>query len=119
MIHAVCTPPGDPMFDGILITKDDAGYRAQLQSIDEPQLPARDVTVQVGWSTVNCRDGLGSSGQSPGVRRFPMVPGSDFAGTVTASGHAGWKVGDQVVLNGWGVGETHWGGLAGVARVKS
>jgi len=106
------------MFEGILITKDDAGYRAQLQSIDEAQLPEGDVTVQVAWSTLNYKDGLAITGQSPVVRRFPMVPGIDFAGTVTASSHAGWKVGDQVVLNGWGVGETHWGGLAGVARVK-
>ena len=106
------------MFEGILITKDDAGYRAQLQSIDEAQLPEGDVTVQVAWSTLNYKDGLAITGQSPVVRRFPMVPGIDFAGTVTASSHAHWKVGDQVVLNGWGVGETHWGGLAGVARVK-
>ncbi|RUP31051.1 MAG: oxidoreductase, partial [Curvibacter sp.] len=106
------------MFEGILITKDDAGYRAQLQSIDEAQLPEGDVTVQVAWSTLNYKDGLAITGQSPVVRRFPMVPGIDFAGTVTASSHPAWQVGDQVVLNGWGVGETHWGGLAGVARVK-
>lgn len=106
------------MFEGILIIKDDAGYRAQLQSIDEALLPGGDVTVQVAWSTLNYKDGLAITGQSPVVRRFPMVPGIDFAGTVTASSHAHWKVGDQVVLNGWGVGETHWGGLAGVARVK-
>ena len=106
------------MFKGILITKDDSGYQAQLQSIDEAQLPEGDVTVRIDWSTLNYKDGLAITGKSPVVRRFPMVPGIDFAGTVTASSHGAWKVGDAVLLNGWGVGETHWGGLAQVARVK-
>jgi acrylyl-CoA reductase (NADPH) len=109
---------GERMFKGILINKDDAGYRASLESIDEAGLPEGDVTVQVEWSTLNYKDGLAITGKSPVVRRFPMVPGIDFAGTVTASSHADWKAGDKVVLNGWGVGETHWGGLAQVARVK-
>ena len=81
-------------------------------------LPAGDVTVSVAWSTLNYKDGLAITGKSPVVRRFPMVPGIDFAGTVTASTHPAWKPGDRVVLNGWGVGETHCGGLAEVARVK-
>ncbi|WP_153145298.1 MDR family oxidoreductase [Dechloromonas sp. H13] len=106
------------MFRGILITKDDAGYRAQLQDIDESVLPDADVTVTVEWSTLNYKDGLAITGKSPVVRRFPMVPGIDLAGTVTASGHPAWKPGDRVILNGWGVGETHCGGLAEVARVK-
>jgi acrylyl-CoA reductase (NADPH) len=106
------------MFRGILITKDDAGYRAQLQQIDESVLPEGDVTVKVEWSTLNYKDGLAITGKSPVVRRFPMIPGIDFAGTVTASESAAWKVGDKVVLNGWGVGETHCGGLAEVARVR-
>ena len=106
------------MFRGILITKDDAGYRAQLQNIDDAVLPEGDVTVSVEWSTLNYKDGLAITGKSPVVRRFPMVPGIDFAGTVTASTHPAWKPGDRVVLNGWGVGETHCGGLAEVARVK-
>lgn len=106
------------MFKGILITKGDAGYLAQLQTIDESVLPEGDVQVQVAWSTLNYKDGLAITGKSPVVRRFPMVPGIDFAGTVTHSSHASWKVGDKVVLNGWGVGETHCGGLAQVARVK-
>jgi len=72
----------------------------------------------VAWSTLNYKDGLAITGKSPVVRRFPMVPGIDFAGTVTHSSHAAWKVGDKVILNGWGVGETHCGGLAQVARVK-
>ncbi|WP_265943048.1 MDR family oxidoreductase [Dechloromonas sp. A34] len=106
------------MFKGILINKDEAGYRAAVQEIDEAQLPEGDVTVRVGWSTLNYKDGLAITGKSPVVRRFPMVPGIDFAGTVTASQHPKWQVGDRVVLNGWGVGETHWGGLAQVARVR-
>jgi acrylyl-CoA reductase (NADPH) len=106
------------MFKGILITKDDAGYKAEVQQIDDSVLPEGDVTVQVAWSTLNYKDGLAITGKSPVVRRFPMVPGIDFAGTVTESSNAAWKVGDQVVLNGWGVGETHRGGLAEKARVK-
>ena len=106
------------MFKGILITKGDAGYQAELQTIDESVLPEGDIQVQVAWSTLNYKDGLAITGKSPVVRRFPMVPGIDFAGTVTHSSHAAWKVGDKVILNGWGVGETHCGGLAQVARVK-
>ncbi|UCV09336.1 MDR family oxidoreductase [Dechloromonas denitrificans] len=106
------------MFKGILINKDEAGYRAALEEIDEAQLPEDDVTVRVEWSTLNYKDGLAITGKSPVVRRFPMVPGIDFAGTVSASSHPKWQVGDQVILNGWGVGETHWGGLAQVARVR-
>jgi len=106
------------MFKGILINKDDAGYKAQYQSIDDSVLPEGDVTVKVEWSTLNYKDGLAITGKSPVVRRFPMVPGIDFAGTVSASSNPAWKVGDKVILNGWGVGETHCGGLAEVARVK-
>jgi len=106
------------VFKGILITKDDAGYKAALQTIDPTVLPEGDVTVQVEWSTLNYKDGLAITGKSPVVRRFPMVPGIDFAGTVTESTNPAWKTGDKVILNGWGVGETHCGGLAEVARVK-
>lgn len=106
------------MFKAILISKDEAGYKAALQTIDETVLPAGDVTVQVEWSTLNYKDALAITGASPVVRRFPMVPGIDFAGTVLASTHVAWQAGDKVILNGWGVGETHCGGLAEVARVK-
>ncbi len=106
------------MFKGILITKGDAGYAASVQSIDESVLGDGDVTVHVEWSTLNYKDGLAITGKSPVVRRFPLVPGIDFAGTVSASGNPHWKVGDKVLLNGWGVGESHCGGLAEVARVK-
>ena len=106
------------MFQGILITRDDAGYQARLQAIAETALPEGDVTVRVDWSTLNYKDGLAITGKSPVVRRFPMVPGIDFAGVVTESNHPAWRAGDRVVLNGWGVGETHWGGLAQWARVR-
>ena len=106
------------MFKAILITQDDAGYRSCLQDIDEALLPAGDVSVDVEWSTLNYKDGLAITGKSPVVRRFPMVPGIDFAGTVSASDHPAWRVGDRVLLNGWGVGETHCGGLAQKARVR-
>jgi len=106
------------MFKGILINKDDAGYRATVQDIDKSLLPEGDVTVRVEWSTLNYKDGLAITGKSPVVRRFPMVPGIDFAGTVIESHHPSWQAGDKVVLNGWGVGETHWGGLAQMARVR-
>ncbi|SBT09979.1 putative oxidoreductase, Zn-dependent and NAD(P)-binding [Candidatus Accumulibacter aalborgensis] len=106
------------MFKGILIEKDDAGYRAALHDIDESQLPDGDVTVRVSHSTLNYKDGLAITGKGPVVRKFPMVPGVDLVGTVEATSHAEYKVGDAVVLNGWGVGEGHWGGLAQKARLK-
>ena len=106
------------MFKAILITKDDAGYQARLQSVDDDALPAGDVSVDVEFSTLNYKDGLAITGKSPVVRRFPLVPGIDFAGTVSESSNPAWHVGDRVILNGWGVGETHCGGLAQKARVK-
>jgi acrylyl-CoA reductase (NADPH) len=106
------------MFKGILIDKDDSGYKCNLTDIDEAQLPEGDVTVKVEFSTLNYKDGLAITGKSPVVRRFPMVPGIDFVGSVESSSHSDYKEGDMVVLNGWGVGEVHWGGLAQKARVK-
>ncbi|WP_435635591.1 acrylyl-CoA reductase (NADPH) [Pseudomonas solani] len=106
------------MFKGILIDKDDAGYRATLAELDEAQLPEGDVTVQVDYSTLNYKDGLAITGKSPVVRKFPMVAGIDLAGTVEASDNPAFKAGDRVLLNGWGVGETHWGGLAQKARLN-
>ncbi|MBA4256911.1 MAG: alcohol dehydrogenase [Polaromonas sp.] len=106
------------MFTGLLITKDDSGYRTQLTQIDPAVLSEGDVTVAVEYSTLNYKDGLAITGKSPVVRRFPMVPGIDFSGTVLSSTHPAWKAGDAVILNGWGVGETHTGGLAEQARVK-
>ena len=106
------------MFKAILIEKDDAGYRAGVTELTDDRLPEGDVTVRVDFSTLNYKDGLAITGKGPVVRSFPMVPGIDLAGTVEVSSHAGYKPGDQVVLNGWGVGETHWGGLGQKARVK-
>ncbi|MFG0833205.1 MDR family oxidoreductase [Aeromonas bivalvium] len=106
------------MFKGILIEKDETGYRAAYQSIPEEILPEGDVTVAVEWSSLNYKDGLALTGAAPVVRRFPLIPGIDFAGTVLDSQHPDWRPGDKVVLNGWGVGETHSGGLAERARIK-
>lgn len=106
------------MFKGILIHKDDNGYRAELSDIDDTQLPQGDVIVRVSHSTLNYKDGLAITGKGPIVRQFPMVPGVDLAGTVEHSSDPDFKPGDQVVLNGWGVGEAHWGGLAQRARLQ-
>jgi acrylyl-CoA reductase (NADPH) len=106
------------MFKGILINKDDNVYRAELTDIDDAQLPEGNVTVRVSHSTLNYKDGLAITGKGPIVRQFPMVPGVDLAGTVEDSSDPDFKPGDQVVLNGWGVGEGHWGGLAERARVQ-
>jgi acrylyl-CoA reductase (NADPH) len=105
------------MFNGLLIEKDDQGYRASVTAIDESSLPEGDVQVRVDYSTLNYKDGLAITGKAPVVRSFPMVPGIDLAGTVEESSHSEFKAGDRVVLNGWGVGEKHWGGLAQVARL--
>ena len=106
------------MFKAIFINKVDGVYQAQYQNIDESMLQEGDVTIQVEWSSINYKDGLAITGAAPVVRRFPMVPGIDLVGTVLSSSHPKWQAGDRVLLNGWGVGETHCGGLAEVARVK-
>lgn len=106
------------MFQALLIEKIDDTQTANLRELRDEQLPEGDVTVEVAYSTLNFKDGLAITGRSPVVRKFPMVPGIDFAGTVSASKHPDFNVGDAVVLNGWGVGENHWGGLSQRARVK-
>lgn len=106
------------MFKAILLEKSESGVAARVAELDEAQLPEGDVTVRVDYSTINYKDGLAITGKSPIVRSWPMVPGIDFAGTVESSSHSAWAPGDQVVLNGWGVGEGHWGGLAQRARLK-
>ena len=106
------------MFSAIVIDKTDDKQGVSLTQVDEAQLPEGDVTIDVEYSTLNYKDGLAITGKSPVVRKFPMVPGIDLAGTVRESSHADFKAGDVVVLNGWGVGEGHWGGLAQVARLK-
>ncbi len=105
-------------FRAVRIDKTDAGQTARLVDFDEAELMDGDVTVRVEWSTVNYKDGLAVSGKAPVVRRFPMIPGIDFCGMVESSSHPDWKPGDRVILNGWGVGETHLGGFAEKARVK-
>jgi acrylyl-CoA reductase (NADPH) len=105
-------------FKAIRIDKDASGYRAAYSEFDESELMDGDVTVRVSHSTVNYKDGLAITGKSPVVRRFPMIPGIDFAGVVESSSHPDFKPGDQVVLNGWGCGETHFGGYSQKARVK-
>ena len=106
-------------FKALLIEKDDAGYRAAVKDVGDEVLGAGDVTVRVAWSTLNYKDGLAITGKSPVVRKFPLVAGIDFAGTVEASTDARFAPGDRVLLNGWGVGETHSGGLGQRARVKA
>ncbi|GIU50860.1 MULTISPECIES: MDR family oxidoreductase [Shewanella] len=107
------------MFNGLLIEKDDQGYRAAVKEIDESVLPDGDVSVKVIYSTINYKDALAITGKGPVVRQFPMVPGIDLVGLVEASDTDKFKVGDYVLLNGFGVGEVHCGGLAERARLKS
>ena len=106
------------MFKAVVIEKDEAGYRANVKDVDESKLPEGDVTVRVSHSTLNYKDGLAITGRGPVVRKFPMVPGIDLVGTVEETSHPLYRVGDVVLLNGWGVGEGHWGGLAQKARLK-
>lgn len=106
------------MFKAVVIEKSEAGQTVALKDFDEANLMDGDVTVRPEWSTINYKDGLSISGMAPVVRRFPMIAGIDFAGTVEASAHPDWKPGDKVVLNGWGLGETHLGAFAQKARVK-
>jgi acrylyl-CoA reductase (NADPH) len=107
------------MFNAILVEREPPPYRASLKKLDESQLPAGDVTVRIEYSTLNYKDALAITGKGPVVRQFPLVPGIDLAGTVEESSNPSYKSGDKVLLNGWGVGETHWGGLAQLARVKA
>ncbi|MGJ4945214.1 MDR family oxidoreductase [Bradyrhizobium sp. HKCCYLS1011] len=105
-------------FKAIRIDKADKGTTAALVQFDEAELMDGDVTVRVDWSTLNYKDGLAVTGKSPVVRRFPMIAGIDFAGSVEQSSHPQWKPGDQVICTGWGMGETHLGAYAEKARVK-
>lgn len=107
------------MFRAILVEKAASGTAARVTRLEDAQLPDADVTVRVGYSTINYKDALALTGKSPVVRKFPMVPGIDVAGTVEESRAPGFAPGDRVVLNGWGLGETHFGGLAERARVPA
>jgi acrylyl-CoA reductase (NADPH) len=106
------------VFRALLLEKRDGKVHASLRDLDETRLPDGDVTVAVEYSTLNYKDGMILKGLGRMVRRYPHVPGIDFAGTVAESRHPDFKAGDKVVLTGWRVGETHWGGHAQTARVK-
>ncbi len=108
------------MFTTLILTKhDDKSVTAAIEDVAEDRLPAGDVLVDIEYSTINYKDGLIIHNKAPLVRDFPHVPGVDFAGVVAESDNAAFKAGDKVVLNGWGVGERRWGGLAQKARVKA
>lgn len=107
------------MFKAILIDKQDGTQSVRIADVEESKLPDAQVTVRVEYSTINYKDGLAITGKSPVVRKFPMVPGIDLAGVVEASTSEAWRAGERVLLNGWGVGEGHWGGLAQEARLKA
>lgn len=105
-------------FKAIRIDKTEGGTRATFGTFDDSELMDGDVTVAIEYSTLNYKDGLAITGKAPIARRFPMIAGVDFAGTVTQSDHPSWKAGDKVILNGWGIGESHLGAFAEKARVK-
>ena len=107
-------------FKGLLLSKSDAGFHAAVETIDNTRLPAEgEVVVRIDYSTINYKDALAVSNKSPIVRTWPLVAGIDGAGVVESSTDARWQVGDKVILNGWGVGESHWGCLAQRAKLKA
>ncbi len=106
------------MFKGLLLSKDNDAFSATVAEIDPARLPEGDVLVRIEYSTLNYKDALVICNKSPIVRKWPMVAGIDGAGVVVESSHPSWKPGDKVILNGFGVGESHWGCLAGLARLK-
>src|SRR5690554_634262 len=106
------------MFKAILIEGSRSDQKVSIASINDTQLPEGDVSIDVAFSTINYKDALAITGKTPIAKHYPMIPGIDFAGTVTSSSRSDFKAGDQVILNGWGVGEKHWGGLAEKARVS-
>ena len=107
------------MFNAIVIDKTETGTTAELRQASEDLLSPGDVTIEVAASTLNYKDGLAITGTAPIARKFPLIPGIDLAGTILTSDHPAHKPGDAVLLNGWGVGEAHTGGLAQRARVKA
>jgi acrylyl-CoA reductase (NADPH) len=105
-------------FPALLLDKNSEGFSVSLTTLDDARLPPGDVLIEVAYSTLNYKDGLAITDSGPVVRKWPMVPGVDGAGIVLESAHPRWQPGDAVVLNGWGVGEVHWGCLAGRARLN-
>ena len=106
------------MFKALYLTKEGDAFQARVSELDESKLPEGDVTLRIAYSTINYKDALALTNRSPIVRNWPMVAGIDASGVVESSSHAGWKAGDEVILNGWGLGETTWGGLGQKMRVK-
>src|SRR5579862_1584378 len=106
------------MFKAIVLDKNEGIFQSRLAELEDSALPEGDVVLSVDFSTINYKDALALANASPIVRKWPMVPGIDGAGTVLESSHGMWKQGDRVILNGWGVGESHWGCLAQKARLK-
>jgi acrylyl-CoA reductase (NADPH) len=106
------------MIKALVLEQQDGKTQASVQNISSSQLPAEDVTVDIKWSSINYKDALAITGKGKIIRQFPMVPGIDFAGIVSASADPRFHVGQNVLLTGWGVGETHWGGLAEQAHVN-
>lgn len=106
------------MFNAIMIDKTETEQTVGLKTLEESALPEGDVMVDIDYSTINYKDALAVTNSAPIARTYPLVPGIDFAGTVTSSSHADYKAGDKVILNGWGVGEQYWGGLAQKAKVN-
>ena len=107
------------MFTALLLEKTDGGFGHAIRQLDDDRLPDRDVTVAVDYSTINYKDGLAICNGAPVVRSWPLVPGIDLAGVVESSRHPDWQPGDRVTVNGWDMGEKHWGGLATRARVDA
>ena len=107
------------MFKALVLDQEDKKTLASVQQLDESALPEGDVLVAVEYSSLNYKDGLAITGKGRIIRNFPMVPGIDYAGSVLESADERFQPGDNVVLTGWGVGETHWGGMAEKARVKA
>jgi acrylyl-CoA reductase (NADPH) len=107
------------VFKALLLTRQDNSTVARFTDLDDRQLPDGDVTVRVAYSSLNYKDALAVTGRGAIVRKWPLVPGIDLAGTVEHSDDPNWSPGDHVVVNGWGLGETHWGGLAQKARLQA
>jgi acrylyl-CoA reductase (NADPH) len=105
-------------FEALVVEKDPSGIRTVIRRVTHAELPDEDVLVEIEYSGLNYKDGLAIAGSPSIVRKFPLVPGVEFAGTVIESRSSAWKPGDRVVLGGWGVGERFWGGYSRFARVK-
>ena len=116
-LEGISPQPEVHVFRAILVEKSESGQSVRVAEVEESALPPGDVPVRVERSTINYKDALAITGKAPVIRKFPMVPGIDGAGEVVESSHAAFKPGDRVLVNGWGVGESHWGCLAGKARL--